>query len=428
MKNHSRIIIKFSMALFTCFCISGCFSGKTQPQEFLVGMPIYEPFLSGKEVIIEAVSFNNCPIPKTQLEKAVKKFGKYIDAEVRVVYKAHVNKEKLSMKKQVELATEQSQYWGHSSILLCFVPSNSEFSARLLGLYDHVRCKERYGHRIIYNISKFNVAYRKCLLASNSSVCYSILLHELCHAIRVPVKKSHLTLVGGRHCTNKCLLNKEHLYSIFPVSDLCSQCVGEIKDATEYIRSTNQSFKDYLYTQRIIETNPADPEAELAAIILDMRANDMKRAISKLDNIIDERPRHILPKSNGFSVYTLRGIIYAEIGEYKQAVNSFEKALPITPNNLALFTQYSKILSSCQDTNIRDSAYAIKLATRACEISKWTDAESMDFLGRAYAENKNYDKAVEIAQKARMTALRKGQKKLAKTIRTNLRSYMQKKK
>jgi Tfp pilus assembly protein PilF len=426
MKNYSKIIIKFSMALFFCACISGCSSGRSQPQEFLVDMPIYEPFLSGKEVVIEAVSFNNCPMPKTQLEKAVKKFGKYIDAEVRVVYKAHVNNEKLSLEKQVELATEQSHNWGDSSILLCFIPSDSKFPARVLGLYDYGLSKERYGHRIIYDIGKFDLAYRKISLASNDSVCYSILLHELCHAIRVPVKKSHLTLVHGRHCTNKCLVNNEHLYGIFPVSDLCRQCVSEIKDATEYVRSTNQNFKNYGYTQRIIETNPADPEAELAAILLDMKASDTKRALSKIDNIIDERPEHILPESNGLSIYTMRGIIYTQTGEYKQAVEDFEKALHITPNNLALFKQYSKILSSCDDAQIRDSAYAIKLATLACEISKWTDAECMDLLGRAYAENKNFDKAVKIARKARITALRKGQKKLAKTILTNIKSYKKK--
>ncbi len=57
-------------------------------------------------------------------------------------------------------------------------------------------------------------------------------------------------------------------------------------------------------------------------------------------------------------------------------------------------------MAACPDGNYRDGDKAVQLAEKACELSDYTDANSLCWLAAAHAEKGNFDDAIAWQQKA----------------------------
>jgi hypothetical protein len=66
----------------------------------------------------------------------------------------------------------------------------------------------------------------------------------------------------------------------------------------------------------------------------------------------------------------------------------------LTPNNANLFNLIAWLKATCPDANHRDGRIAVDMATRACELTNWQDAASLDTLAAAYAEVGDFDQAL----------------------------------
>ena len=91
--------------------------------------------------------------------------------------------------------------------------------------------------------------------------------------------------------------------------------------------------------------------------------------------------------------------------------------LPEALNNLAW------ILATTPDAEFRDGPEAVKLAEHSCEKSSWKETIPIGTLAAAYAEAGDFDKAVEMAQKACDTASANGEKELLKRNQNLLAQY-----
>ena len=60
------------------------------------------------------------------------------------------------------------------------------------------------------------------------------------------------------------------------------------------------------------------------------------------------------------------------------------------------------LLATCPDKRYRQGKTAQELATRACEQTNWKVGHYLDTLAAAHAESGNFDKAVELEEKALM--------------------------
>ena len=71
----------------------------------------------------------------------------------------------------------------------------------------------------------------------------------------------------------------------------------------------------------------------------------------------------------------------------------------------------------------RNGITAVKLAKKLCRLTDYHQPLALDALAAAYAENGNFDKAVETAQKALLLAKQTGPKELTIGLKKRLKLY-----
>jgi tetratricopeptide (TPR) repeat protein len=91
-----------------------------------------------------------------------------------------------------------------------------------------------------------------------------------------------------------------------------------------------------------------------------------------------------------------RAVAHLKLGDFGQARADFERAL----QDKAGLNSYAWHLATSPHDAFRDGKRAIELATRACELSAWKDADCLDTLAAAHAEAGDFDQAVGIQEQA----------------------------
>jgi tetratricopeptide (TPR) repeat protein len=94
------------------------------------------------------------------------------------------------------------------------------------------------------------------------------------------------------------------------------------------------------------------------------------------------------------AAYHNRANAYADKKEYAKAVADYEQAIRLAPDDPTGHTDLAWLLATCPDAEVRDGKRAVELATRACQLSGWRDANDLENLAAGYAECGQFDKAV----------------------------------
>jgi tetratricopeptide (TPR) repeat protein len=120
--------------------------------------------------------------------------------------------------------------------------------------------------------------------------------------------------------------------------------------------------------------------------------NDFDRALRDYDAAIK-----LLPKDPVLYIY--RGSFHLYQGSFEKAAADYARGAELdrtfySTNSLAWF------YATCPDPRFRDGRKAVSLAEKAIRLSNGQDANSMDTLAAAYAECREFDKAVEHQTKA----------------------------
>jgi Tfp pilus assembly protein PilF len=88
------------------------------------------------------------------------------------------------------------------------------------------------------------------------------------------------------------------------------------------------------------------------------------------------------------------------MGKHIDAAQDYERAYEIDPEDSALLNNFSWLLSTSPDDEVRDGERAIELAMKAAELTDFQKAHILSTLAAGYAETGDFDKAREWSTKA----------------------------
>ena len=149
-------------------------------------------------------------------------------------------------------------------------------------------------------------------------------------------------------------------------------------------------------------------------------------ALADLGRAIEKKPDYL-------DVYSKRGFVYAQLGQYKSladftqaielrpdypdahssrgiscvhtgpfelALADFTRSIELNPDNPQPYNNLVRLLATCPDSEYRDSKPAVAAARRACELLGWIDFNILDTLATAYAQTGQFAEAVAWQTKA----------------------------
>jgi len=113
----------------------------------------------------------------------------------------------------------------------------------------------------------------------------------------------------------------------------------------------------------------------------------------------------------------------ARLGQLQEAIAQYRQALRLNPNHALALNDLARLLATSKDERLRNSAEAIRLASRACELTDDRDPAKLDSLAMAYADAGRFPEAIQTAQRAIDVAGATGNQQLAGEIRARLELY-----
>ncbi len=178
------------------------------------------------------------------------------------------------------------------------------------------------------------------------------------------------------------------------------------KDANAYkIRGILWSLKQE-FEKAIADCDEAirlNPESAVAYFARgnaweDKREHD--KAIADYDEVIRLEPKNA-------DAYCYRGNAWDEKREYDKAIADYNEGIRIDPKSSTAHNCIAWMRATCPDERYRDGEAAVAFGVKACELSDHQDANCIDTLAAAYAEAKEFEKAVAREEQALIVAREK---------------------
>jgi tetratricopeptide (TPR) repeat protein len=123
---------------------------------------------------------------------------------------------------------------------------------------------------------------------------------------------------------------------------------------------------------------------------------------------VDNRPRKavdiyteiLAQEPDNFPARRSRGDAYLAVGDHPAAVADFEEALKHVADDPALLNNLAWVLATSPDAGVRNGKRAVELATKASELTDYNKPHILSTLAAAFAENGDFQTAIEWSQKA----------------------------
>lgn len=397
-----------ALNVLSIICICCCFTsyafGSADADPNALTTPVYEPLVNGKIVTLEVISVNGQKAPDKSVEKAIKTFSKYVAGEVRTVdgdpVQLGLGDDDALTKQQFESIVDGAKHHGQCAIIIVIAADFDFFYKE--GDYSYQWSSDGdIQQSIKLNARVIDESAPEVPMVSRETFWQMVTLHELCHALGVPAHKSHSW--SNDHCTNpRCILYPKvdgrsisaSILHLGPPLDLCKTCRAEIRKAQ---KAASGKFYDpsqpYDRSEEVVRLNPGNPKAYLFCATENLKKRDYQKVITNCSRAISADP-------NCSEGYILRAMANHNLENDAKAADDFKEAIRISPSHVSALQMLAWLLSTSPESDLRDGGYAIELAARACELTKWKNPSCLHCLAAAHAEIGSFQTAIKYEAKA----------------------------
>jgi Flp pilus assembly protein TadD len=166
---------------------------------------------------------------------------------------------------------------------------------------------------------------------------------------------------------------------------------------------------------KAIELDPHLPKVHHNIAMILLRKGQLDQAIAHLQQELQVNPASA-------EAHNDLGIVWSQQGRIDQAINEWQKTLELQPDNLKAYCNLVWVFATFPDGAIR-GAKAVALGERALQLSGQTDPRIYRLLAAAYAENRQFDKAIETAQRGSELATKQRNYAAANALELNIDLY-----
>jgi tetratricopeptide (TPR) repeat protein len=156
---------------------------------------------------------------------------------------------------------------------------------------------------------------------------------------------------------------------------LCYIAAGELDKARADLNAAitlHNEYPEALNNRGVVASRKGDYKAAVA---------DLTAAIKIYDNYTD--------------AYGNRSFAYRKLDMFKEAVADVKLAMKIDPNDYKPVNDHAWILATAEDATVLDPNAAVKEAVRACEMTQYSNWNTLDTLATAYAAQRDFKSALQ---------------------------------
>jgi tetratricopeptide (TPR) repeat protein len=145
--------------------------------------------------------------------------------------------------------------------------------------------------------------------------------------------------------------------------------------------------------KKLVDSAPGEISWKLQLALYYNASDRPRKAIELFTEALELEPA---------SIEALRGRAdaYLSIGEHEKALPDYEKILEQDPKHEGALNNYAWVLATSPKDNVRNAKKSLEYALKAVEASEGKKPHILSTLGAAYAENGDWEKALEWSKKA----------------------------
>ncbi|QDT54377.1 bacteriophage N4 receptor, outer membrane subunit [Caulifigura coniformis] len=222
---------------------------------------------------------------------------------------------------------------------------------------------------------------------------------------RADYQEAHRLLGDANHPQRE-----EILSGLIRCSIALGDASGGLTVADEFLRDFPEGPAGYsirgqarvglcLFEDAIADFSEAMQRGLRSSYLLRYRAHAYER-IGNVSCAIADLKEAALLEPGDFELQAYLGFSLTQGGQWTEARSHFERLLAEHPDDPLIMNNLAWMLATCPDAAFRDGPLAVRLATKACELSQGTVAHYVGTLGAAFAEVGEFDRAVECSMRA----------------------------
>ena len=166
----------------------------------------------------------------------------------------------------------------------------------------------------------------------------------------------------------------------------------------------------------LVQNDPQNIDFQMQLAAFYTADDRPRKAIEVLSKILEE-------DSESWRAVRARGDARLSVGQHAEAIEDYNVALKIQPEDGGLLNNLAWVLATSPDDKVRDGQRALELATKACELTEYKEAHILSTLASTYAELGDFETAIKWSEKS----VELGEGDMKEQLRKELESYLEKK-